>query len=78
MLRTEDMEPVQVLYGYVARSNEYETDMLCYWAQLTHQDGLPGVRADSHLGDHDPIFVFVDSESGDVTSTYTSSRVRSR
>jgi len=50
------------LYGYVARSEEHETDVLCYWSQLTHQDGLPGVNSDSHLGDHEPIFVFVNDD----------------
>lgn len=59
-------EQYKGLYGYVARSEEHETDALCYWSQLTHQNGLPGVRADSHLGDHEPIYVFVNSETGGV------------
>lgn len=62
----EVRESQKGLYGYVARSADRDTDVLCYWSQLTHQDGLPGARADSHLGDHEPIYVFVNSESGDV------------
>lgn len=54
------------MYGYVARSDDHETDALCFWTQLTHQDGLPGVSSDTHLGDHEPIYVFVNSETGVV------------
>lgn len=54
------------LYGYVATSSEQDTDALCYWNQFTHQDGLPSVRADTHLGDHEPIYVFVNSKTGEV------------
>ena len=54
------------LYGYVARSDEYDYDVCCYWSQLTHQDGLPIVRADSSFGDHEPIYVFVDKETEQI------------
>ncbi|MFC7216453.1 hypothetical protein ACFQO4_20555 [Saliphagus sp. GCM10025334] len=58
------------LFGYVARSEEYDYDVCCYWSQLSHQDGanLWGFvfQADSHLGDHEPIYVMVDKETGEV------------
>lgn len=54
------------MYGYVAESDEEETFVCCYWGQMTHQDGLPIAQADSHLGDHEPIYVFVDDDSGEV------------
>lgn len=54
------------MYGYVAKSSERDTDVYCYWNQLTHQDGLPFVGQDSHLGDHEPIFVYVNSSTGEL------------
>lgn len=50
------------MYGYVARSDEYAYDVHCYITQLTHQDGLPGIGADSHLGDHEPLYVYVNGD----------------
>lgn len=56
------------LYGYKATAEEYDYDVACYWSQLTHQDdaslwgvSTPGV----HLGDHEPIYNFVDPETGE-------------
>lgn len=68
MLRMEPStrEHHKGMYGYVARNEDRETDALCFWSQLTHQDGLPMADSDSHLGDHEPIYVFVNSDDGSV------------
>lgn len=54
------------LYGWYATSPEHETDVAVYWASYTHQDGVTMTDLDSHYGDHEPIYVFVDSVTGDV------------
>lgn len=53
------------LYGWTATSPEHGTDVHCYWCSYYHQDGWLG-NLDSHEGDHEPIQVEVDSETGDV------------
>lgn len=53
------------MYGWIASSPEYDTDVCVYWCSYTHQDGY-GDR-DSHYGDHEPVQVEVDSQTGDVT-----------
>lgn len=62
---TEAREKLIGLYGWVARSADEDTDVCCYWARYTHQDGL-FARFDSHHLDHEPVQVEVDSETGDV------------
>lgn len=52
--------------GYKVTSEDYQFDWACYWLQLSHQDGLPLVTQDSHLGDHEPAYVAVDKQSGEV------------
>lgn len=54
------------LHGWIATSNEHDTDVMVYWAEYSHQSGWLGNR-DSHYGDHEPVQVLVDSESGEVT-----------
>ena len=49
-------------FGYIAEHEDREMTAYAYWLQLTHQDGVPGFSQDSHLGDHEPIYVFVGSE----------------
>jgi hypothetical protein len=52
------------LYGYVCESPEYDGLSYCYyWSQYAVQEGLWGVSADSHLGDHEPVICVVDDES---------------
>lgn len=57
-------------FGYTVRGKPYEYDVACYWAELTHQDGLTLFNfvfgPDSHLGDHEPVYVFVDKSTGEV------------
>jgi len=45
------------LYGWLATSPEYETDVAVYWSEYTHQEGVS--EYDSHDGDHEPIYVFI-------------------
>lgn len=52
------------LYGWYATSPEYDTDVAVYWASYTHQEGVTDF--DSHYGDHEPLYVFVDSVTGEV------------
>jgi len=53
------------LYGWVARSNEYDTDVCVFWCSYSHQEGWLG-NLDSHYGDHEPLQVEVNSETGDI------------
>lgn len=52
------------LYAWSAYSAEYDLDWHVYWASYSHQEGVSGI--DSHYGDHEPCYVGVDSESGEV------------
>jgi len=52
------------LYGWVARSPDYDTDCLVYWCKYTHQEGWAG-SLDSHWGDHEPLNIEVDSQTGE-------------
>jgi hypothetical protein len=46
-------------YGWKASSPEYDTDAYVYFAYYRGQRGW--TRADSHRGDREPLYVFVDS-----------------
>lgn len=54
------------MHGWVARSPEYDTDALVYWSEYSHQEGV--TQYDSHPGDHEPVYVFRNSSTGDVES----------
>ncbi|AEH39541.1 hypothetical protein [Halopiger xanaduensis] len=56
------------LYGYVATSEDQDTDVLCYWSKVSSGESLPvGDNAlGSAIGDHDPIYVFVNSETDEL------------
>jgi len=56
------------LYGYVATSPERETDVLCYWSKVKRTESLPAgtSKLGSSIGDHDPIYVFVNSETDEL------------
>lgn len=65
------------LYGWVARSEQYDTDVLVYWTSYLKQDAsragewlLGGI--DGHLGDHEPVQVEVDRDSGEVVTVRAS------
>lgn len=61
-----DREKLIGLYGWIAESPEYDTDIMCYWASYTHQDPPWYAPSTGHYGDHEPVQVVVDSDSGDV------------
>ena len=61
----QTMQRAKALQGHRARHPDREHDVACYWHRLSHQDGLPLIRADEHLGDTEPCYVFVDG-SGNV------------
>lgn len=52
------------LYGLLATSPDYESDVAVYWASYSHQEGVTDL--DSHYGDHEPIYVYIDSETGEI------------
>lgn len=56
------------LYGYVATSDEKDTDVMCYWSKTETVKSLPAGNQNlsSNVGDHDPIYVFVNNETGEV------------
>jgi len=69
VVREVDRAKLQGLYGFVARSPEYDTDCCVYYQEWSHQEGLSPFApplSDSHYGDHEPFYVFYDSETGDV------------
>lgn len=51
-------------YAWLATSPEYNHDVYCYWTWYTHQEGL--TAKDSHFGDREPLYCFVDKSTGDV------------
>lgn len=65
------------IYAWIARSDDRDTDAYYYWLRYTHQDAgleqLPVVdrvagilASDSHLWDHEPAIVYVDSDTGEL------------
>lgn len=52
------------IYGWLATSPEYEYDVCVYWTEYPYQRGY--TDRDSHDGDHEPIYVYVSKDTGDV------------
>jgi hypothetical protein len=55
------------LWGWIARSAEYEHDVYCYVALYSHQEGispLAGPLSDSHYGDTEWYYSLVDPDTG--------------
>lgn len=52
------------LYGWKATSPEHETDAAVYCAEYAVQKDI--LKLTSHAGDHEWIYVFVDSKNGEV------------
>jgi hypothetical protein len=53
------------LFGYVARSPEFDYTMCVYWAEYDFQRGV-ALGYDSHFGDHEPVYVRVDEETDEL------------
>lgn len=60
-----DIQP-SVVYAWKASSPERDTEVGVYWTYYVTQEGV--TSWDSHVQDHEPIYVFVDS-NGEVTKT---------
>jgi len=64
-----DIQP-DAWYCWIATSPERETDAYVYWMEYPLQQGVSpfgGAFSDTHLGDHEPFYVYVDS-AGEVVS----------
>lgn len=57
----------EAMYGWVARSEAHETFVCCYFTVYTHQESawyIP-TGGDAHFGDHEPVQIEVDEDTGD-------------
>lgn len=62
------------VYGWYADSEDYDTRAYYYWLKYPRQNSLadsipfigPLLSLDSHFGDHEPVVVLADSETGAV------------
>lgn len=53
------------LFGFVARSTEFDHTMLVYWAEYDFQKGVV-LGYDSHFGDHEPVYIRVDEAANEI------------
>jgi hypothetical protein len=61
-----DREKLLGLYGWVAESPEYDTDVMVYWMKYTDQEAPWWAPGTGHFGDHEPVQVEVDKQTGEV------------
>lgn len=62
----ENVEPKPLaFYGLHATSDEYSTNVVAGFTKYPYQQGYSS--EDSHLGDHEPVYVFYDEATGDIT-----------
>lgn len=59
-----DIKP-NFLAGWVARSNDRDTHVACYWAYYVAQSG-GGVNSAEHADDREPVQVHYDPDTGEV------------
>jgi len=64
------MQQSMGLYAHRVQYDDSEYQYAYYWHKLTHQQGIL-FDADSHLGDHEPTIVRVDSDGVIDRVTYT-------
>lgn len=62
--QTVEVNPTTI-YGWKAASSEHSTDVYVYVTYYTHQEGI--TTWDSHIYDREPVYVFVDESSGNIT-----------
>ncbi len=65
VMQSDDRTKFKHQLAYVARSEKYDTYACCYIARYSAQDGVG--NADSHLGDTEPIYVFVNEDTDSPT-----------
>jgi hypothetical protein len=70
VIAEEDREKLIAQYAWTAKSPEFDTDAHVYWTSYTHQEGV--TEFDSHDGDHEPVYVYSDSQTGDVKEVVAS------
>lgn len=61
--RNLDVRPSKQ-YAWIASSPEHETDAYTYWTWYVTQKGV--TARDSHYLDREPVYVFVDEDSGEI------------
>ncbi|ELZ05733.1 hypothetical protein [Natrialba aegyptia] len=69
-----DQQSLIGVYGWFAESEDYDTRAYYYWAKYNSQnslfDALPLIGGlfseDAHFGDHEPVIVLADPDSGEV------------
>jgi len=66
----DTMQQSMGLYAHRVQYDDSEYQYAYYWHKLTHQQGIL-FDADSHLGDHEPTIVRVDSDGVIDRVTYT-------
>ena len=75
-LTPEDDSKLLGFYGWKAVDENRSTDVYCYWTSYSHQEasgiGRVFFNADQHDGDHEPVQVVVDSETGEVRTVRAS------
>lgn len=56
------------LYGWTARSPEYDTAVCVFWCSYTHQEAAfwAPIPSTAHYGDHEPIQVEFNPDTGEV------------
>lgn len=62
-----DREKLTGLYGWVAHSSEHDTAVCVYWCSYTHQESPLWAPNTGHWGDHEPVQVEFNTETGEVT-----------
>lgn len=61
-----DRKKLVGLYGWLAESPEYDTAVCVFWCSYTHQEPPWWAPTTGHYGDHEPVAVEFDPDSGDV------------
>jgi hypothetical protein len=61
-----DYQRLVGLYGWIAQSPSYDTDVYVYWCKYTDQEAPWWAPGTGHLGDHEPVQVEVDKATGEV------------
>lgn len=59
-----DVRPTKQ-YAWLATSPEHDDDVYCYWTYYVTQRGV--TSRDSHFLDREPLYVFVDEDTGEIS-----------
>jgi hypothetical protein len=64
-IRPVDRELLEGLFGWIAESPEHDTDVMGDWCRYRRQVSPWWAPGTGHWGDHEPVQVEVDSDTGD-------------